>query len=105
MQKSSHGIPCWCKRKTTERYVCRIRGAQQQNQPVPNSMVPINEAPVLPAANGSALPLGQSALKMPPPLGISNPADEKAPAPVVTAPVARPQETPTTNTNSGAVWR
>ena len=82
-----------------------IRGAQQQNQPVPNSMVPINEAPVLPAANGSALPLGQSALKMPPPLGISNPADEKAPAPVVTAPVARPQETPTTNTNSGAVWR
>ena len=82
-----------------------IRGAQQQNQPVPNSMVPINEAPVLPAANGSALPLGQSALKMPPPLGISNPADEKAPAPVVTAPVARPQDAPTTNTNSGAVWR
>ena len=82
-----------------------IRGAQQQNQPVPNSMVPINEAPVLPAANGSALPLGQSALKMPPPLGISNPADEKAPAPVVTAPVARPQDAPTSNTNSGAVWR
>ena len=82
-----------------------IRGAQQQNQPVPNSMVPINEAPVLPAANGNALPLGQSALKMPPPLGLSNPADEKAPAPVATTPAARPQETPSSNTNSGAVWR
>ena len=83
-----------------------IRGAQQQNQPAPNSLVPIDQAPVLPAANGSALPLGQSALKVPPPMGLSNPADEKAPAPVTTAPVARPQEeTPSSNTNSGAVWR
>ena len=83
-----------------------IRGAQQQNQPAPNSLVPIDQAPVLPAANGNALPLGQSALKVPPPMGLSNPADEKAPAPVTTAPVARPQEeTPSSNTNSGAVWR
>ena len=82
-----------------------IRGAQQQNQPAPNSMVPINEAPVLPAANGNAVPLGQSALKVPPPLGMSNPADEKAPAPVVAAPVARPQDAPASSTSNGAVWR
>ena len=82
-----------------------IRGAQQQNQPTPSSMVPINEAPVLPTASGYALPLGQSALKVPPPLGLSNPADEKALAPTATTPTARPQDPPSSNPNSGAVWR
>lgn len=83
-----------------------IRGAQQQNQPTPNSLVPINEAPVAPAANNNPLPLGQSALKVvPQPMGMSNPVDEKTQAPAAATPAARPQETPANPTTNGAVWR
>ena len=73
-----------------------IRGAQQHNQPSPNLMVPINQAPVLPAAHAQPQALGQSALK-PPPLGLSNPADEKKPTAAPPSPAAP--------AGNGAVWR